>query len=297
MPHQPTLLMVDPAYFDVSYAINPWMQPDAWARDPRGMHQAALRASQELREALEGAGCKVELAAGVPGLPDMVFPANAAVVLDGRALAARFRHPQRRGEEAHFLAIFQRLREQGLLAEVAQLPEGCYQEGAGDCIWDAQRGLFWAGHGPRSRREAIDVMGEFFGQEMVPLELVSDQVYHLDVGFCPLSGGEILYFPPALSGAALRTLHARVPAGLRIEATEDDLRHFSVNAVCVGSRVVMNRTTGRLRDELTRRGYSVIEVDLAPFVLSGGGAFCMTLRLDRSSTACEPMVEGEVTAA
>ena len=36
----------------------------------------------------------------------------------------------------------------------------------------------------------------------------------------------------------------------------------------------------RLRAILTERGYRVSEVDLAPFILSGGGAFCMTLRLD-----------------
>ena len=35
--------------------------------------------------------------------------------------------------------------------------------------------------------------------------------------------------------------------------------------------------------ELGRRGYQLHEVDLTPFMLSGGGAYCMTLRLDRSS--------------
>jgi len=286
MPAQAQLLMIDPAYFDVSYAINPWMQPEAWARDPQGMRAAARRASQELRAALERAGAGVTMAAGAPGLPDMVFPANAAVVLDGRALAARFRHPQRRGEEAPFLAIFEGLRAQGVLSEVAPLPAGCFQEGAGDCIWDPTRGHFWAGHGPRSSRESIDVMANFFDREVVALELVSERCYHLDVGFCPLSGGEVLYFPPALSESALRTLHARVPPALRIEASEEDLRHFNVNAVCLGRHIVMARPTARLRTELTQRGYSVSEVELAPFMLSGGGAFCMTLRLDwRSSTA------------
>jgi len=276
----PLLLTVDPAHFDVSYAINPWMQPGEWARDPHGMRRAARRSFEDLCAALQGAGCDLEVAPGAPGLPDMVFPANAAVVLDGRAIVARFRHPQRQGEEAHFLAIFEDLRERGILTEVAQLAAGCFQEGAGDCIWDPVRGHFWGGYGPRSSREAIDVMAAFFGREIVPLELVSDRCYHLDVGFCPLSGGEILYFPPALSADSLRTLHEHVAPELRIEASEDDLRHFSVNAVCVGRNIVMNRTTDHLRTELTRRGYTVSEVDLAPFVLSGGGAFCMTLRLN-----------------
>lgn len=276
----PTLLLVDPAYYDVSYAINPWMQPGEWARDPKGAHAAALRASGELRAALEAAGCRVIMAPGAPGLPDMVFPANAAVVLDGRAVTARFRHPQRQGEEPHFVDIFHDLRRRGLLSEVKELPAGCYQEGAGDCIWDPVRKHFWAGYGPRSSLEAIATLANYFQREIVPLELVSQRCYHLDVGFCPLSGGEILHFPPALSETALRALHARVPPELRIEASEDDLAHFSVNAVCVGRTIVINRTTDRLRSTLSQRGYQVVEVDLAPYVLSGGGAFCMTLRLD-----------------
>jgi N-dimethylarginine dimethylaminohydrolase len=283
MSVQPLILLIDPAHFDVSYAINPWMNPGAWAHDPGGLHAAAARAAGELRAALEEAHCRVLVREGAPELPDMVFPANAAVVLDGRAMMARFRYPQRQGEEAHFLALFEALRGEGVLKEVALLPEGCYQEGAGDCIWDASRGHFWGGYGPRSKREAIDALSGFFGKEVVPLELVSDRCYHLDVGFCPLSGGEVLYFPPALSADSLREFHARVPPEKRIEAGEEELKHFSVNAVCVGRRIIMSRTTPRLRDELTQRGYKVVELDLGPFILSGGGAFCMTLRLDLAS--------------
>jgi N-dimethylarginine dimethylaminohydrolase len=38
-----------------------------------------------------------------------------------------------------------------------------------------------------------------------------------------------------------------------------------------------------LRARLSERGYRVVGLDLAPFLLSGGGAFCMTLRLDLQS--------------
>lgn len=279
----PTILLVEPTFYDVSYSINPWMDPASWARDPRGMHRNATRAFESLRDALQQAGFTVETAPGAPGLPDMVFPANAAVVLDGRAVLARFRYPQRRGEEVPFEQIFEDLLQRGLLDEVTTLPEGCYQEGAGDCIWDAGRGHFWAGFGPRSSRAAAHAMSAHFDREVVALELATEQSYHLDVCFCPLSGGEILYYPPAFTEASLRDLRARVPAHLRIEATEDDLRHFSVNAVNLHDQVVMTRTTPHLRAELGGRGYHLREVDLSPFMLSGGGAYCMTLRLDRSS--------------
>ncbi|MGO4306801.1 MULTISPECIES: dimethylarginine dimethylaminohydrolase family protein [unclassified Cupriavidus] len=290
MTDRPTILLVAPTFYDVSYSINPWMDPDAWARDPRGMHRHAMTSFQALRDALDASGFAVEVADGAPGQPDMVFPANAAVVLDGKAVLARFRYPQRRGEEAPFEAIFEGLRARGLIDSVVTLPEGCFQEGAGDCIWDVQRGHFWAGFGPRSSREAADAMSSHFGQEVVALELATAQSYHLDVCFCPLAGGEVLYYPPAFSEASLQVIRARVPAGLRIEASVDDLRHFSVNAVNLDDHVVMTSTTPHLRAELGQRGYRLHEVDLSPFMLSGGGAYCMTLRLDRSSMAARRAV-------
>ena len=280
----PCLLMVDPAHFSVSYAINPWMDPARWQADPAGLHAQAVAAWQALRAALEVAGAVVEVAPGAPGLPDMVFPANSAVVLDGRALLARFRHAERRGEEAHFLALFEDLRTRGLVREVAQLPEGCFQEGAGDAIWDATRGHFWAGTGPRSAPGSVPALAAFFGREVVPLPLASDRCYHLDVGFCVLSGGHILYLPDALTPEALATLHARVGAAWRIEATADELRHFNINAVGLGATVVMSLCTPGLRDRLAARGYRVVEVDLAPFMLSGGGAYCLTLNLSQNSS-------------
>jgi N-dimethylarginine dimethylaminohydrolase len=44
----------------------------------------------------------------------------------------------------------------------------------------------------------------------------------------------------------------------------------------------MARAPASLRAKLAARGYSLIEVDLDPFILSGGAAYCMTLRLDRT---------------
>ncbi len=298
MNTRPTILLVDPRYYDVKYRINPWMQPALWARDPQGMQWAAVQAFNELKLALQGVGCNVMVAMGTAGLPDMVFPANAAIVLDGRALVARFRYPQRQGEEVEFLKLFKGLQSCGLLSAVEQLPESCYQEGAGDCIWDAHRHLFWAAYGPRSSEAALERISAFFSQEVVPMELASERCYHLDVCFCLLSGGEILYYPPALTAKALQHLRERVAPDLLIEATEDDLRHFSINAVSVDRKLVMGKTTSRLRGILKERGYETIEVDLSPFMLSGGGAYCMTLRLDRSSAArVTPHVEAKMVTA
>jgi N-dimethylarginine dimethylaminohydrolase len=277
---QPTFLMTDPRCFDVSYRINPWMRPEAWSAADA---EAARAGSANLRSALEAAGATVLTVPAAPGLPDLVFPANAAVVLDGRVLPARFRHPQRKGEEAVFRAAFRRLQARGLVREIVDLPDGLIHEGAGDAIWDADHGLFWCGFGPRSSREAIPVVAETFGQETVALELASERFYHLDTCFCPLAGGHVLYYPPAFTDEALAAIHAHVAPDLRIEASDAEAAAFCVNAVNVGRRVIMARAPETLRRKLGDRGYVLTEVDLDPFILSGGAAYCMTLRLDRMS--------------
>jgi len=288
MTTQPVYLMTDATAFDVAYTINPWMRPDVWSADPTALRRAALEGSTALRIALEDSGAVVHIVPAVGGQPDLVFPANAGIVLDGKALVARFRYPERRGEEPHFMAAFERLKAEGRLTDVAFI-EGCYQEGAGDCIWDASRNLFWVGSGPRSTPESAEIIARHFGQQVVHLPLATEQFYHLDTCFCPLSGGEILYYPPALTAEARRRLHDLVPAHLLIEASPEDAAAFCVNAVSLNRAIIMAKPPLSLRDRLGERGYDVLAVDLSPFILSGGGAFCMTLRLDLKSVVARAM--------
>jgi N-dimethylarginine dimethylaminohydrolase len=283
--------MTDPAWFDVAYEINPWMRPGQWRADAALNARAARRSFEGLRVALEDAGAEVSIIAGAPGLPDMVFPANAAVVLNRRALLARFRPAERRGEEARFATAFAALRRAGVVDEVARLTPGLFQEGAGDCIWDAARGHFWAGWGQRSSLAAADAVAGFFGCEVVALELADPRFYHLDTCFCPLSGGEILYYPPAFTAASFAKIRRRVPADQLIVASDADAAALSVNAVSLGRTIVMATPSAALRAQLEARGYRVVGVDLAPFILSGGAAFCMTLRLDL--TAHRALAEGQ----
>jgi N-dimethylarginine dimethylaminohydrolase len=291
VPSKPLLLLTDPSHFEVSYRINPWMQPCTWAENPVS-HRAAARCSfQSFAATLIAAGARLEIMPGVAGLPDMVFPANAAVVLDRLALLARFRHPERRGEEKHFQERFRILTERKfILDEVAQLPSNCFQEGAGDCIWDSTRGRFWAGYGQRSTRQAALEVSAVFGRETTALELVSPRFYHLDVCFCPLSSGEIFYYPPAFSAASLAAIRNVVAPEDLIEATDEDAARFNVNAINIDDRLVMATASPDLVARLAERGYRVSQVDLLPFIMAGGGAYCMALRLDNRSAEASALL-------
>ena len=289
---QPHYLMTDPAHFEVCYQINPWMDPSVWQADASACERA-FAASAQLRSAIEAMGAKVDMIPAEAGLPDLVFPANAATVLDGRALMARFAHRERRGEEAPFLKAFQALRDRGLLKEVAELPDGVVHEGAGDALWDKGRDIFFGGYGQRSTKEGLDAVSDFFGKEVVALELATPHFYHLDTCMRPLDGGHILYYPPAFTDQALKTLRDRVAPDMLIEADKADAEALCVNAVNLGETVVMAKAPPALKAKLEAKGYRLVEVDLSPFIMSGGAAFCMTLRLDVSSQPAAALAAAE----
>ncbi|AMN42567.1 dimethylarginine dimethylaminohydrolase family protein [Rhodoplanes sp. Z2-YC6860] len=278
-------LMCRPTHFGVLYAINPWMNPLDWQRHETVLAEQAQRQWADLRGALLARGATIELVPAVERLPDLVFAANAAVVLDGKALLARFRHPERQAEEPHFRAMFHALKARGVVHAVQDMPDGMVLEGAGDCVFDHTRNLFWMGFGPRSHAAARRLVGDTFGVEAVALELVDPRFYHMDTALCPLPGGEVLYVPGAFTAAGRATIAERVGKDWRIEIGEGDAGKLAANAVCLDGTLVMSACSERLRAELAERGYRVAIVPLGAFLRSGGSAFCLTLRLDRRSGA------------
>jgi len=278
-------LMCRPDHFAVDYAINPWMNPTSWARESKILVDASQREWAALHRALAGLGAAIELVPPAPHLPDLVFTANAAVVLDRKAVLARFRYGERRGEEEPFESGFRALQSRGLIDTVTKLPGHLVLEGAGDCVWDRTRNLFWMGYGPRSDRDTTGPIGDVFEVDTVALELVDPRFYHLDTALCPLSRGEVMFVPAAFTPEGLARIRERVAPEQRIEVPMEDACRLAANAVCVGDTIVTSACGKRLHRQLEEHGYGVITTPLPSFLRSGGAAFCLTLRLDwRSGT-------------
>jgi N-dimethylarginine dimethylaminohydrolase len=290
------ILMCPPKHFAVSYAINPWMDPVTWASQHAVLGEASRTEWDRLRQALRDLGAAIETMAPRPGVPDLVFTANAAIVLDGTALLARFRHAERGFEEPHVARAFKALRARGLIERVRTLPPGVVLEGAGDCVWDQARNLFWLGYGPRSDEAARHAVTRTFGVDVAALELADPRFYHMDTALRPLPGGEVLYFPGAFTAAGLAVIGARVLPAQRVEIGEEDACLLAANAVCIGDALVLSDCSDRLRAELAERGYRVIATPLSSFLRSGGSAFCLTLRLDQRSTAASAQRQARALA-
>lgn len=266
----PTLLMCEPSRFEVSYVINPWMLGNI------NSSKRALAARQwgRLHRAL-ARHAEVRLIEPVAGCPDMVFTANAGLVLGERVVLARFRHGERRGEERYFGQWF---KAQGF--EAVSLPPDISFEGAGDALLDRAAPIVWMGHGFRTDERAAAPIAAALAIEVVPLRLVDPRFYHLDTCLCPLARGEVLYYPAAFDAESRRRIETLVPAHARIAVGEDDARDFACNAVNLGEHLFLNRASPQLLADLGARGYRVALTPLTEFMKAGGSAKCLTLRLD-----------------
>ncbi len=259
-------LMCPPEHFGVLYEINPWMHREVavdldLARDQWGT----------LVTTLTEAGAEVELLAPQPGLPDLVFTANAGTVNNGRYVPSRFRHPYRQPEVDHDVAWFA---EHGF--DVAPLAEGMRHEGAGDALPFGN--VFLAGYKTRSDAAAHGPLSALLGVPVRPIELVDDRLYHLDLTFCPLDDRRAMVAPRAWDSYGRKVVEALVPEPLVLE--EDEMLAFCANSVVVDSTVVMAACPPRVGRQLEAWGFDVEVVGVGEFLKAGGGCRCLTLALD-----------------
>jgi lysine-ketoglutarate reductase/saccharopine dehydrogenase-like protein (TIGR00300 family) len=267
---EPRFLMCAPTHYAVDYVINPWMEGNV----QRASREVAAEQWRRL-QALLASRASVELIASEPGLPDLVFTANAGVVVGDRVVLARFFHPERQGEEPCFQSWFE---SQGFRVET--LPPDLPFEGAGDALLDRGGGWLWAGYGFRSELDAHPLLARALGVEVLSLRLMDERFYHLDTCLCPLSDGTLLYYPPAFDFHSNRLIEARVRPEKRLAVGEADAMAFACNAVNAGDTVILNQASGALRQRLEARGFTVLETPLTEFLKAGGAAKCLTLRLD-----------------
>ena len=262
-------LMCRPTYFDVTYEINPWMDVDRETDTARAVAQW-----QELHDTYLELGHTVELIDPIPGLPDMVYAANGATIVDGLCYSAKFRYPQRQPEGPAYAAWFA---ERGVrVHEAAEVNEG---EGDILLVGDA----FLAGSGFRTDTAAHGELAAASGREVVTLELVNPNYYHLDTALAVLDADPqapvVAYYPPAFSPASRAVLTERYPDA--ILATDADAAALGLNAVSDGRNVVVAPAAVDLAAALTERGFHPRGVETTELLKGGGGAKCCTLEIRR----------------
>ena len=257
--------MCAPRYFAVSYMINPWMDPSRPVDAARAMAQWTA-----LADTYRALGHTVELIDPKPGLPDMVFAANAATVIGGVVLGARFRDVQRATEAEHYRRWF------GVPDMV--MPRAV-NEGEGDLRWTGR--LLLAGTGFRTEPAAHLEAQEVLGVPVISLRLVDPYYYHLDTCLLVLDDSPsqplIVYYPAAFSPGSRRVLARLFPDAMIASAT--DAACLGLNGVSDGHSVVLPVEAVNLGRELATRGFEPVFVDISELRRAGGGPKCCTLEI------------------
>lgn len=255
--------MTRPTHFDVVYSINAWMDTAVPTDGSRAMAQW-----ENLRATFERLGHKVEVCEGAPGLPDMVFAANAGTVIDGVAVPARFATDKRADEQGPYTEWFR-------AAGFDVVEPVLINEGEGDMLWTGK--LLLAGSGFRTDPLAHNEVAEALGAPVVPLTLVDPHFYHLDTALSVLDADTVAYYPGAFSAGSQRALARLYPDAILV--SRPDAEWFGLNAVSDGRNVVIPEQAPTFARQLTERGFVPVTVDVSEFRKAGGGAKCCTLIL------------------
>lgn len=260
-------LMCAPTYFEVTYEINPWMDVT------RGVDVARAVAQWEnLRAHYLEWGHTVDLIDPIPGLPDMVYAANGAMVVDGLVYSAKFRYPERAAEGPAYEKWFA---DRGYVTQTAAETN----EGEGDMLVAGDTIL--GGSGFRTDPAAHRELAALTGHDVVTLELVDPRWYHLDTALTALNGTPsqplIAYYPPAFSPRSQAVLRERFPDA--IIATGRDAEVLGLNSVSDGYHVVHSPAAVDFPVQLREHGFEPVAVDTSELLKGGGGAKCCTLEI------------------
>ena len=262
----PSLLMCRPVHYTIAYEINPWMH----VRRQVARRRAAAQWRRLHAVLTKELKLPVRLVRPVPGLPDLVFTANAGLVAGRTFIRSNFRHPERQGEEAVFEAYFA---ARGF--RVVTLPRAFNFEGEGDALWLGRTLVL--GFRFRSEAPSHDTLSRLVRAEVLPVELIDRRFYHLDTCFCPLDAKTVLWYPKAFDRYARRVIERL--AAETIAVSEADAKRFVCNAVVVGRSIVLQAgASSRVTRALARRGFRLHPVDLSEFLKAGGSAKCLVLR-------------------
>jgi N-dimethylarginine dimethylaminohydrolase len=280
LPTAKTILMVTPTYFDVVYAINPFMKNQDGSLKRVDQKLAFLQWA-DLKSVYSSLKLEVETIEGVPGLPDMVFAANQSFVYWNAGenckavVMAKMASSERQPEVQHFEEFF---KQQNYLVQTIPSSVGFF-EGHGDALTVPGANVMFGGVGPRTHVEAYYELSKLTGMHTIILKPVLDSFYHLDTCFSILNHNTVAYVPDAFEPEQNEIIESFFAHKIRIQKNEA-LEFMGGNCHSPnGKDVILQKGSHRLISDLKNHNFNVHEVDVSEYIKSGGAVFCMKTQI------------------
>lgn len=252
--------MCSPDHFDVVYEINPWMHIDSPPSKKKSRTQWA-----HLVSVLKKLGAEIYIIDPVIGLPDMVFAANGSCAIGKKAIISKFRYQERQGESEHYRA-WHKSHGYGIVET-----DGISYEGQGDTL--LFKDTIFQGWGFRSDKKISIVMQKAFPKKkVVPLQLVDNRFYHMDICLFPADHSVLFYYPQAFSKESVKQIKSVAPTAVAV--SEEETLSFGLNAIYVNKTIVLPSSAKRFAKRLLKAGFKTLPVDMSEFIKSGGAVKC-----------------------
>lgn len=232
-------------------------------------HEALVRLISD-----EGVSC--HFAPAHSDLPDLTFTRDAALITPWGLVELRPSVAHRRSEARHIARAAEALGMPLLGAVSHGTVEG------GDVCLVAPGTVLIGYSGERTDRlgaEALSVLFETKGWEVI-FHRFDPHYLHLDTFFTMVGPHLAVACPELLSASLLQRLD-RLGIEL-LPATPEEVRGLGANLLSLGDRRIVSPAGNcRIADELRRRDYDLLEIELDQFLRCGGGIHCLTLPLAR----------------
>lgn len=273
------ILMCMPGCYGLEYKINPWMdlknKPDRQLAKKQwfNLHHLIIR--------LGGYVLYLDPIGGLPDCPDIVFTANAGLVYKDCAIVSNFKFFERKREVEFFEEFFW---DNGF--ECLKLASYIPFEGAGDALFGGDK--LFGGYGFRTSKLAYDYIKIDLGlSEIVLLELIDSNFYHLDTCFCPLGDNMAIYYPRAFSDEGVKAIKDNFDTVFAVP--EPEARNFACNAVVLGYDIVLPSGCPKTEGFLTEIGRTPHSTEMGEFIKAGGACKCLTLELNKNDKEIQKM--------
>jgi N-dimethylarginine dimethylaminohydrolase len=214
----------------------------------------------------------------------MVFCANQSFpFLDSQnnkqVIMSKMKHASRQKEVPFFKEFYHQQNYNCIELQHTELFEGM-----GDTIPHPGKLLYYGGYGHRSSANAYDEIGKLTQSPIIPLELVSENFYHLDTCFVPLSENAVMLCKEAFTEEGINQIKTFFNTVYFIDEKE------AIDTFCLNAHVinypennkkvaVLQKGSTQAKQALLTEGFEIEEIETSAFMKSGGSVFCMKMMI------------------
>ena len=262
------VILCQPQYMNIRDVINETQKHFK----NEGIHiEKALEQHDEFVNTLRGQGIEVILLPYHKKYPEQVFTRDIGFTLGETIFVADMASDVRNGEEN---VLKQWLEDE----EISYYNIIGHQIEGGDVIID--RDTIYIGLSDRTNGEAIEHLQNLLKKQfdIIPIDFKSKYL-HLDCVFNIVSPELAIIYPDALKPEQIELFKSRYEL---IEVSEEEQFTLGTNVLSIGyNKIISLPVNKKVNEELRKRGFEIIEVDITEIIKSGGSFRCCTLPIHR----------------